>query len=54
MSAPSQYVLALKEAYVDDGGIVVDKLEEEHFEDELVLELSLGPMHFWKQKMQCT
>ena len=48
-----QDLLALKEADVDDRGIVVDKLEEEHFEDELVLELSLGPMHFWKQVMQC-
>ena len=39
------HVLSLEEAYIDDGRIEVDELKDEHFEDELILELRLRPMH---------
>ena len=37
--------LALEESDVDDGRVEVDELEDEHFEDELVFELRLSPVH---------
>ena len=40
--------LPLEEGDVDDGGVEVDELEDEHFEGEVVVEIRLGPVHFWK------
>lgn len=40
---------ALEEADVDDGGVEVDELEDEHLEDELVLELRLRAVHLCTQ-----
>ena len=36
--------------HIKYGGIEIDKLEEEHFERQIVIEFGLGAMHFWKQK----
>ena len=41
--------LALEEGDVDDGGVEVDELEDEHFERQVVVKVGLRPMHFWKQ-----
>ena len=38
--------LPFKECDVDDGGIKVDKLEDEDFEGEIVVILGLCPVHF--------
>ena len=38
--------LSLEEGDVDDGGIKIDKLEDEDFEGEIVVILSLCPVHF--------
>ena len=40
--------LPLEEGDVDDGGVEVDELEDEHFEGEIVVKLRLGPVHLWK------
>ena len=40
--------LALEEGDVDDGGVEVDELEDEHFEGQVVVELRLSSMHLWK------
>ena len=40
--------LPLEEGDVDDGGVEVDELEDEHFEGEVVVKLRLCPVHFWK------
>ena len=37
--------LALEEGDVDDGGVEIDELEDEHFEGEVVVKLRLGAMH---------
>ena len=37
---------SLEEANVDDGGIKVDKLEDEYFENQLVLKFCLRSVHF--------
>ena len=37
--------LALEEGDVDDGGVEVDELEDEHFERQVVVEVRLGAMH---------
>ena len=36
--------------HIKYGGIEIDKLEEEHFERQIVIEFGLGSMHFWKKK----
>ena len=41
-------VPSLKEAYVYNGGVKVDELENEYFINELVLELRLRAVHLWK------
>ena len=41
---------AFKEGDVEDGGIKVDELEQEHFERQIVIEFGLGSMHFCKRK----
>lgn len=38
--------LALKEGHVEAGGVVVDKLEEEHLHRQLVLILQVGLRNF--------
>ncbi len=38
----------LEEGDVENGGVEVDELEEEHFERQIVVELRLGPVHLWK------
>ena len=38
--------LALEEGDVDDGGVEVDELEDEHFERQVVVKVGLRPMHF--------
>ena len=38
-------VLSLDEGNVDDGRVVVDKLKDEYFEDQLILKLRLSSMH---------
>ena len=43
---------AFKEGDIEDGGIKVDELEQEHFERQIVIEFGLGPMHFWKGTKQ--
>ena len=40
--------LPLEEGHVDQGGVEVDELEDEHFEGQVVVELRLGSMHLWK------
>ena len=42
--------LALEEGDVDDGGVEVDELEDEHFECQVVIELRLGAMHLCKKE----
>ena len=42
--------LPLEEGDVDDGGVEVNELENEHFEGEVVVEIRLGPVHLWKGK----
>ena len=37
--------LSLEEGDVDDGGVEVDELEDEHFECEIVVVLLLGAVH---------
>ena len=37
--------LALEEGDVDDGGVEVDELEDEHFERQVVVEVRLRAMH---------
>ena len=37
---------ALKERNVEDGGVEIDKLEDEDFEGQVVVEVGLGPVHF--------
>ncbi len=42
---------ALEEGDVEDGGVEVDELEDEHLERQVVLELGLRPVHFcWARK----
>ena len=38
--------LPFEECNVDDGGVEVDKLEDEDFEGEIVVILCLCPVHF--------
>ena len=45
---------AFKEGDIEDGGIKVDELEQEHFERQIVIEFGLGSMHFWKKKAKST
>ena len=40
--------LPLEEGHVDQGGVEVDELEDEHFERQVVIELRLGAMHLCK------
>ena len=40
---------SLEEGDVEDGGVEVDELEEKDFERQVVVELGLRSMHFWKQ-----
>ena len=40
--------LPLEEGHVDQGGVEVDELEDEHFEGQVVVELRLGSMHLWE------
>ena len=40
--------LALEEGDVDDGGVEVDELEDEHFERQVVVKVWLRSMHLWK------
>ena len=35
-----------KESYVEYGRIEIDKLEDKHFECQIVIEFGLCPMHF--------
>ena len=42
--------LALEEGHVDQGGVEVDELEDEHFERQVVVELRLGAMHLCKNE----
>lgn len=44
--------LALKEGHIEAGGVVVDKLEEEHLHCQLVLILQVGLGDFYKTKKQ--
>ena len=37
--------LALEEGDVDDGGVEVDELEDEHFERQVVVKVRLRAMH---------
>ena len=37
--------LALEEGDVDDGGVEVDELEDEHFERQVVVKVRLRPVH---------
>ena len=37
--------LALEEGHVDQGGVEVDKLEDEHFERQVVVKVGLGAVH---------
>merc|ERR1719234_1909339 len=37
--------LALEEGHVDQGGVEVDELEDEHFERQVVVKFRLGAMH---------
>ena len=37
--------LALEEGDVDDGGVEVDELEDEHFERQVVVKVRLRTMH---------
>ena len=37
--------LALEEGDVDDGGVEVDELEDEHFERQVVVKVGLRAMH---------
>ena len=37
--------LALEEGDVDDGGVEVDELEDEHFERQVVVKVGLRSMH---------
>ena len=39
--------LALEEGDVDDGGVEVDELEDEHFERQVVVEVRLRSVHLW-------
>ena len=43
---------AFKEGDIEDGGIKVDELEQEHFECQIVIEFGLGSMHFCKKKIR--
>lgn len=48
--------LALKESHIEAGGVVVDKLEEEHLHRQLVLILQVGLGNFCqisKGQKQC-
>lgn len=36
---------AFEESNIEDRGVEVDELEDEHFEGEIVIELSLGTVH---------
>ena len=38
--------LPLEEGDVEDGGVEVDELEDEHLERQVVIEIRLGPVHF--------
>ena len=42
--------LPLEEGHVDQGGVEVDELEDEHFECQVVVELRLGAMHLCKNE----
>ena len=39
--------LPLEEGNVDDGGVEVDELEDEHFERQVVVEVRLRSVHLW-------
>ena len=41
---------SLEEGDIEDGGVKVDELEDEDFEDKLILKLRLCAMHFWKKR----
>ena len=41
--------LALEEGDVDDGGVEVDELEDEHFERQVVVKVRLRAVHLWKK-----
>ena len=42
--------LPLEEGHVDQGGVEVDELEDEHFERQVVIKLRLGAMHLCRNK----
>ena len=42
--------LALEEGDVDDGGVEVDELEDEHFERQVVVKVGLRAVHLWIEK----
>ena len=46
--------LPFEEGDVDDGGIKVDKLEDEDFEGEIIVEIWLSSVHLWKNNMKTT
>ena len=37
---------AFEERDVEDGGVEIDELKNEHFEREVIVEVRLGAMHF--------
>ena len=43
----------LEEGDVEDGGVEVDELEEEHLEGQVVVEFGLSSVHFWNRNSQC-
>ena len=46
--------LALEEGNVQDGGVEVDELEDEHLEGQVVVKVRLCPMHLCKTtRYQC-
>ena len=38
-----------KKCHIKDRWIEINKLEEEHFERQIVIEFRLGTVHFWKK-----
>ena len=46
--------LSFEECDVDDGGIEIDKLEDEDFEGEIIVEIWLSSVHLWKKNMKTT
>ena len=44
------YSLSFEEANVDDRRVEVNKLEDKHFEDQLVIKFCLRSVHLWNRK----